>query len=134
MTEQPRFDVLLCEGLLQEWVVVQIDLANRQVIGCPPVRIHQCLLFVRQHVCHHCLLSIPCRRAAHCRRGACKSVVASVAAVRRIISAAGVSSVYFPTLAAPLARAPLRKTSWPALRFSSRPCHASSAGSWSARP
>src|SRR6266436_1779164 len=29
VAEKPRLDVLLCQGLLQEWVVVQIDLADR---------------------------------------------------------------------------------------------------------
>ena len=56
MAEQPRLDVFLCQGLLEQRVVVEIDLADRQVVGGPPIRIHQCPFFVRQRVCHHCLL------------------------------------------------------------------------------
>ncbi len=41
VTEESRLDVLLCEGLLEQRVVIKIDLAHRQVIGGPPVRIHQ---------------------------------------------------------------------------------------------
>ena len=56
MAEQPRLDVLLCQGLLEQRVVVEIDLTDRQVVGGPPIRIHQSPFFVRQRVCHHCLL------------------------------------------------------------------------------
>jgi len=33
VAEQPRLDVLLCQGLFEQRVVVEIDLADRQVIG-----------------------------------------------------------------------------------------------------
>ena len=56
VAEEPRLDVFLCERLLEQRVVVEIDLTDRQVVGGPPVRIHQCPLFVGQRVCHHCLL------------------------------------------------------------------------------
>jgi hypothetical protein len=56
MTQKPRLDVILCEWLLEQRVVVEIDLANREVVGGPPVRIHQCLLLVGQRVSHHFLL------------------------------------------------------------------------------
>ena len=52
VAEEPRLDVFLCQGLLEQRVVVEIDLADRQVVGGPPVRIHQSPLFVRQRVCH----------------------------------------------------------------------------------
>jgi hypothetical protein len=50
--------VLMAEavGLLEQRVVVEIDLADGQVVGWPPIRIHQCPLFVRQRGCHHRLL------------------------------------------------------------------------------
>src|SRR5215475_105289 len=56
MTQEPRLDEILCEWLLEQRVVVEIDLADRQVVCGPPVRIHQCPLLVGQRVCHHCLL------------------------------------------------------------------------------
>jgi hypothetical protein len=45
-----------------------------------------------------------------------------------------ISSVYRPRLAAPLHRARCDRASWAVFRFSSRPCHASSAESCKARP
>ena len=56
VAEKPRLDVILCEGLLEQRVVVEINLADRQVVGRPPVRIYQCPLLIRQRACHHCLL------------------------------------------------------------------------------
>jgi hypothetical protein len=50
--EEPGLDVLLCERLLEQRVVVEIDLTDRQVVGGAPVPIHQCPLFVGQGVCH----------------------------------------------------------------------------------
>ena len=47
MAEQPRLDVFLCQGLLEQGVVVKIDLADRQVVRRSPVRIHQSQLIVR---------------------------------------------------------------------------------------
>ena len=65
VTQEPRLDVLLAQRLLEQWIVVEIDLADREVVGGPPVRVQQCLLFVRQRVCHHCLLI----RRLHCAYG-----------------------------------------------------------------
>jgi len=39
VTEESWLDVFFREGLLEQRVVVEIDLANREVISCPPVRI-----------------------------------------------------------------------------------------------
>src|SRR5208282_1380088 len=41
MARQSRLDVILGEGLLEQRVVVEIDLTDRQVVGGPPVRTHQ---------------------------------------------------------------------------------------------
>ena len=41
MAEQPRLDVLALERLLQQRIVEQIDLADRQVVGCPPIGVHR---------------------------------------------------------------------------------------------
>ena len=56
VAEKPRLDVLLGESLFQQRVVVEIDLPHRQVIGRPPIRIHQSQFLVRKRVRHHCLL------------------------------------------------------------------------------
>ena len=48
MPEQPRLDVVTGERLPQKRVVVQIDLADRQEVRCPPVGIQQLLLLDRQ--------------------------------------------------------------------------------------
>ena len=40
VAEQPRLDVLALERLSQERIVEQVDLADRQVIGGPPVGVH----------------------------------------------------------------------------------------------
>src|SRR5215469_14823308 len=40
VAEEPWFDVFFCEGLLEQWVVIEIDLADRQVVGSPPVAVH----------------------------------------------------------------------------------------------
>ena len=53
---------LMCpplERLLQQRVVVEIDLADRQVIGRPPVGVHLAQFVGGQGIClgsHHCLL------------------------------------------------------------------------------
>src|SRR5262245_15436072 len=39
VTQEPRLDVLLAQRLLQEGIVVEIDLANRQVVRGPPVSV-----------------------------------------------------------------------------------------------
>jgi hypothetical protein len=41
VAEEPRLDVLLGQRLLEQRVVVKIDLADRQVVGGAPVRVHQ---------------------------------------------------------------------------------------------
>jgi hypothetical protein len=56
MAEEAWFDVVLREGLLEERIVIKIDLADRQIVRCPPIRIHQFPLIVSQRVCHRCLL------------------------------------------------------------------------------
>jgi hypothetical protein len=58
VAEQPGLDVFLCERLLKQRVVIEIDLADRQLVGGPPIRINQFPLFLRQRGCHCCLL--PC--------------------------------------------------------------------------
>jgi hypothetical protein len=40
MAEQPRLDVRGAQRLAQERVVEQIDLADREIVGGPPVRVH----------------------------------------------------------------------------------------------
>ena len=64
---QPRLDVFLGQGLPEQGVVIEIDLADREVVRGPPIRIHRCPLFVRQCVCHDCL-PILCRRCRPAHR------------------------------------------------------------------
>ena len=40
--EQPWLDMVLCQRLLEQRIVIEIDLADRQVIGGAPVRVDQC--------------------------------------------------------------------------------------------
>ena len=40
VAQQPRFDVLELQRLAQERVVIKVDLADREVIGGPPVGVH----------------------------------------------------------------------------------------------
>src|SRR6516162_3520978 len=40
MAEKPGLDVVLCERLFEQRIVIQIDLADREVVGGPPVRIN----------------------------------------------------------------------------------------------
>jgi len=47
--EQTRLDMLEREGGFEQWIVLQIDLSDREVIRGPPIRIH---LF--QHVGRQC--------------------------------------------------------------------------------
>src|SRR6478672_3735561 len=51
VAEEPWFNVLLCERLLEQRIVVEIDLADREVVGRPPVRIHQCPLLIGKRAC-----------------------------------------------------------------------------------
>jgi hypothetical protein len=56
MAQEPRLDVLLGQRLLEQRVVVEIDLADRQVVGGAPVRVDQRPFLVRQRVRHVRLL------------------------------------------------------------------------------
>jgi len=47
VAEQPGFDVLLAERLLEQRVVVEINLPDREVVGGPPVRVRDSQLLVR---------------------------------------------------------------------------------------
>src|SRR5260221_8447754 len=47
MAKKPRLDVLECQRFLEQRIGVQIDLADRQVIGCAPVGI-DCVQRIRQ--------------------------------------------------------------------------------------
>src|SRR6267378_1071950 len=50
MAEKPRLDMVLCQRLLEQRVVEEIDLSDRQVVGGPPIRIHQSSFLVRQRI------------------------------------------------------------------------------------
>ena len=41
VSQQARLDVLETERLAQQWVVAKVDLADRQVVGGPPVPVDQ---------------------------------------------------------------------------------------------
>jgi hypothetical protein len=56
VAEEPRLDVLLRERALEQRVVIEINLADRQVVGSPPIRIDQSPLLVGQRLCHNYLL------------------------------------------------------------------------------
>ena len=47
VAQEPRLDVLLGQRLLEQGVVVEINLADRQVVGGAPVRVHQRPFLVR---------------------------------------------------------------------------------------
>ena len=55
VSQQPGLDVFRPQRLAQQCILLQIDLANRQVIGRTPVAV-QVLQAVRFEVCHHVLL------------------------------------------------------------------------------
>src|SRR5271157_3613276 len=40
VAQQPRFDVRELQRLAQKWVVIKVDLADREVICGPPVGVH----------------------------------------------------------------------------------------------
>ena len=86
--EEPRLDVLLRERLLEQRVVIEIDLADRQVVGGAPVRIDEREFLVRERASHDALLMI--RMGLHVRRspgdgpgGSSLSVVVHLMALRR---------------------------------------------------
>jgi hypothetical protein len=56
VAEEPRLEVFLGQWLLEQRIVVEIDLADRQVVGGAPVRVHQRPFLVRQRVRHDRLL------------------------------------------------------------------------------
>src|SRR5262249_51910823 len=49
--EQPRLDVLALELTLQQRVVQQVDLPDRQIFRPPPVRVHCLQLGRRERTC-----------------------------------------------------------------------------------
>ncbi len=68
MAQQPRFDVVLDERLLQQRVVVEIDLADREVVCGAPVSVQQVAFLVRQRVGHgSASLWLPCQKLAKSR-------------------------------------------------------------------
>src|SRR5215471_10891487 len=40
MAEKPRLDVVLCERFLEQRIVIEIDLADGEIVGGPPIRIN----------------------------------------------------------------------------------------------
>src|SRR5438128_326691 len=40
MTQEPWFDVSELERLLQQWIIVKVNLSNRQIIGGAPISVH----------------------------------------------------------------------------------------------
>ncbi len=50
MAQKPRLDVLVGQGLLQQRIVEEIDLSDREVVGRPPVGVDQGALLVRQRL------------------------------------------------------------------------------------
>ena len=55
VSQQPGFDVFRPQRLAQQRILLQIDLANRQIISGAPVAVHV-LQAARFEVCHHVLL------------------------------------------------------------------------------
>jgi hypothetical protein len=58
VAEQPRLDVLPLERLLHEGIVEEVDLADRQVVGGPPVGIHLAQLVRGQRTCRRGLAAV----------------------------------------------------------------------------
>ena len=58
VAEQPRLDVLPLERLFQERIVEQVDLADRQVVGGPPVGVHLAQLLGGERTCRRGLAAI----------------------------------------------------------------------------
>ena len=104
VAEQARFDVLLCERLLQQRVVIEVDLTDGEVVGGPPIRIHHCAFFVRQCGCHRFLLD-PCHRSAQARRRISRRSSPGDAADHQHSAMPPPSHPCTPKLAAPLERA-----------------------------
>src|SRR5262249_39513983 len=81
VAEKPRLDVFLGQRLLEQWVVVEVDLTDRQVVGGSPVGIDQREFLVRQRISHDRLrlseLSIRGRRRVLGARGRGREPTAS---------------------------------------------------------
>jgi hypothetical protein len=58
MTQKARLNVLLRQRFLEQRIVVEIDLSDRQVVGSAPVRIEPLLFLIREGVCHRHLRQI----------------------------------------------------------------------------
>ena len=58
VAEQPRLDVLPLERLFQERVVEEVDLADRQVVGGPPVGVHLAQLLGGERTAAAVLLAV----------------------------------------------------------------------------
>ena len=52
VAQQPRLDVLGLQRLLQQRVVVEVDLADRQIVGRPPVGVHLAQQFGGKRLVH----------------------------------------------------------------------------------
>src|SRR5229473_2358408 len=52
VTQKARLDVLGPQRFAQEWIVLKVDLTDRQVVRCPPVRIQLGDLFLRDRARH----------------------------------------------------------------------------------
>ena len=52
VTEQARLHMLKRQVNPEQWVVVQIDLPNREIVGCTPIGVHICDEFRRQGFVH----------------------------------------------------------------------------------
>ena len=50
VAEKPRLDVILRERSFEQRIVVEIDLADRQVVGSSPIPVDQCLLLFGESV------------------------------------------------------------------------------------
>jgi hypothetical protein len=46
VAEEPRLDVLSLQRLFQQRIVLQVDLADREIVGCAPIGVHQREQFV----------------------------------------------------------------------------------------
>src|SRR5215510_12260698 len=65
MSQQSRLDVFQREGLLEEGIIKEINLADGQVVRRPPIRIHRFQFFFGQYVWHNRLLYFGCVPVAY---------------------------------------------------------------------
>ena len=75
MTEQTGFDVLLRQRLFQERIVVEVDLAYRQVVRGPPVGVDLIQLVTTERRILNC-------RASRFRRRRCSALLTAFLGVR----------------------------------------------------